>query len=95
MGIANRARKIALGNKRHNLTGTKEAFLQLCRQYAAIAKMLGALPKHPAVLPILTQHFEMGEQLKYLGAGLDALGGIPVLEKPPPSIGGNGEKQGG
>jgi hypothetical protein len=43
MGMKNRLRKIERANKKYNLQGTKEAFLQLCAQYEAMGKMYAAM----------------------------------------------------
>jgi len=72
------------------LTKTKEAFLLLCQQYnnaglyleAEARAIMGNDPVTgmTARKNLLAQYQEMGEQLKVLGAAIDALGGPPILQ---------------
>ena len=70
------------------LAETKEGFLTLCKQYVRLGAYLKQWVRetpHPVTNKVknsVKQYMEMGEQLKYIGAGLDALGGDPVLEVP-------------
>ena len=68
------------------LKDTKEDFLTLCKGYNALGKFLGDLG--PIIVPpcvaekfqaVFLQYHEMGEQLKKVGFGLDAMGGEPIM----------------
>jgi hypothetical protein len=105
MGINNRARKLLESNSAHDLEETKKAFLLLATMYAQMGKYLNLTAKGlatsvlvdqsaPDALKLtLGQYHEMGEQMKSVGMGLDALGGAPVLKPGPEPSGGNGEQK--
>lgn len=79
------------GADRILLESIKRDFLHLCKQFSVMGnqtKMVARILSHPsfknsgareAFQKILDQHFEMGEQLKELGAGLDDMGGKSVM----------------
>lgn len=75
------------------LTHVKDDFLHVCKQYEGMGNLIKLQSKTlshplfskstaPSVLArIIEQYQEIGEQLKTLGAGLDEMGGDPVLKK--------------
>ena len=77
------------------VVNVKEDFLYLCKQYSAMGQLFKRHSKvishtqfsktpAPTILKrILEQYQEIGEQLKTMGANIDALGGKPVLELKP------------
>jgi len=81
------------GMKLVTLVNTKEGFLTLCQQYARMGHLMKVLAKsidHPTfsktaapygLKRILDQYYEVGEQLKVVGMGLDDLGGSGTMGK--------------
>jgi len=81
------------GMKLVTLVNTQEGFLILCEQYARMGQLLKLLAKsvdHPqfsktsapyGLKRICDQFYEVGEQLKVVGMGLDDLGGEGIMGK--------------
>lgn len=73
----------------------KSDFLQLCRQYARLGDYVrvaaeaverGDMQRHKEASEAYGKQFkEIGEQLKILGASLDAFGGPSVMNEPLPN----------
>lgn len=87
--------KNVIGQNLVILTQVKEGFLNICKQFDLMGQLLKLEAKtlsHPIFTPtsapvvlgrILGQYQEIGEQLKHIGKGLDAMGGKPISEPLP------------
>jgi len=78
--------------EQEKLEAAKQGFFLMCKQYSQLGKMLMAHTesmKHTecqtttfrmTLQGALHQFHEMGEQMKDLGACIDAMGGDPILQ---------------